>query len=200
MVREQVPALAGVPRAVQAGSRAERRRGAPAGIGRWRSQAGRRARPQAAQDRRRSPRSRRKSPPRPDAARPFQAPIARQTDALRRRDASNISRSGRVALSESSGRTRPAFCLVRSQAAAAAGEVRRLAAPAVVALCADSARHSVDRRRYFQLLAGARHSGCCRSDSFCSRRTCRSCRSRWRGCSDGSSANGSSASAQKRTQ
>ena len=45
--------------------------------------------------------------------------------------------------------------LVRRQAAAGSGQVRRLVAQAVVALRQDSARHFVDRRRYFQLPAGA---------------------------------------------
>src|SRR5512144_14808 len=53
-------------------------------------------------------------------------------------------------------RTRPAFCLVREKAAVGAFEVRGLAAQAIVDLRQDSDRCSPDRRRYFQLPAGAR--------------------------------------------
>src|SRR3954466_12381305 len=67
------------------------------------------------------------------------------------------SKQRRFSFAQPSGRTRPAFRLVRSQAAAAGSEICRLAAPAVVALCADSARGSADPRRYLQLPAGARH-------------------------------------------
>src|SRR3954467_2095970 len=52
--------------------------------------------------------------------------------------------------------TRPAFCLVREQAAAASRPLRRLAAPAVVAMGADSARGSSDHRGHLFLPAGAR--------------------------------------------
>src|SRR5258708_40151906 len=55
----------------------------------------------------------------------------------------------------SPSRARPAFCLVRRQIAAGAGQTGRLVAPAVVALCQDSARISFDRRRHFQLFTGA---------------------------------------------
>ena len=91
---------------------------------------------------------------------------------------------------------RPAFCLVREEAAVRAGEIRRLAAQAVVDLRADSTRCSPDRRRRFQLPAGAGTLDAAARDSFCSPRTCRHCRNLWRRGSDGSNANGWSGSAQ----
>src|SRR5689334_5293805 len=52
-------------------------------------------------------------------------------------------------------RTRPALCLVREQAAAATGEVRRLAAQAIVDLRPRSDRNTPGRRWLSQFPAGA---------------------------------------------